>query len=100
MNIDTTRPTLGPYKFGPIYIPKIDLVRTAIYLLAFTALLPFVTKAKEQYNIPTPVVTIIYILYALTLFYLFGVVTIGYILVQNVTNIGETAIRTTTNINI
>lgn len=88
-----TRPfyIVGPYKYGPLTLPRINLFTYAITLLIYTALLPFLTKINRTYfNLPKIAIYLLYFVYTIALFYFFGTVTIGYIVYQNTRSLGYT----------
>ena len=81
--------TIGPYTFGNnlITIPKINLRTYIIYILIYIAALPIINQILRYFKLPTYALYILYTIYFLIMFYMFGVVTIGYILFINARNI-------------
>lgn len=82
---------VGPYKYGPLTLPRTNLLTYAITLLLYTALLPFLSKINSTYfNLPKSAIYLLYIIYAIALFYFFGVISIGYIIYENTREVGKT----------
>ncbi len=84
---------IGPYKHGVFSIPKINLITLGIYVGIYTLCLPLLYRLQKTLKLPKYVLTIIFIVYILSLFYVFGVVTIGYIIFSNVKNVGTKFIK-------
>lgn len=75
---------IGPYKYGSFEIPQMNLLKYGISLLIYTLLLPFLYKLNKTYlKLPNYIIYILYFIYAIALFYFFGIVSIGYIIYKN-----------------
>lgn len=81
---------VGPFNYGPLYIPRTNLLIYFITLVIYTILLPYITYYRKQFGLPKSFLYFLYILYTAILLYFFGVATAGYIAYENVENLFKT----------
>ena len=85
---------VGPFTFHTIEIPKLNLLNLGLQTAFFTLLMPFITTFLKNNNLPKIFLYLLFIIYALVLFYFFGIVTITLIVLQNVKSITKKTVDT------